>query len=73
MNLVLGENHEDLHLKQGQRTAPQSTQKTVSWRKASLLNSVKRKNLEDQKLVLHHQELECRRAAPQSAVTRKRK
>ena len=46
MNLTLGENHEDLHLKQGQRSAPQSAQKCVSWRKASLLNSVQKKYLE---------------------------
>ena len=72
VNLVLGENHDDLHLKQGQRSAPQSAQKSVSKRKASLLNSVQRKYLEDQNLVLHHQELECRRAAPQSVATRNR-
>ena len=64
-------NLEDVHLKQGQRSAPQSAQKCVSW-KATLLNAVQRKNREDQNLVLHHQELECRRAAPQSAVTKSR-
>ena len=38
MNHVLGENQEDVRLKQDQRSAPQSAQKCVSWRKASLLN-----------------------------------
>ena len=70
-NLVLRENHEDVHLKQGQRSAPQSAQKCVFW-KATRLNAVLGENLEDQNLVLHHQELECRRSAPQSAVTRNR-
>ena len=60
MNLLLGENQEDVHLKHGRRSAPQSAQKCVSLRQASLLVSVQRKNLEDQKRSLHHQELECR-------------
>ena len=44
MNLVLGENHEDVHLKQGQRSAPQSAQKCVFW-KARLLNAVLEKTM----------------------------
>ena len=64
INLVLGENQEDVHFNQGQRSAPQSAQKCVSWRKASLLNSVWKENLEDQNDALHDEELECRRAAP---------
>ena len=71
MNRALRENHEDLHWKPEQRSAPQSAQKCVSWRKARLFNTVQ-KNLVDQNLVLHHQELGCRRAAPQSAATRDR-
>ena len=69
MNSDLGENQEDFHEKQGQRSAPQSAQKCVFW-KATLLNAVLGENLEDQNLILHHQELECRRAVPQSAVTK---
>ena len=64
VNLVLGENREDVHLKQGQRSAPQSAQKCLSWRKASLLNSVWEENLKDQGDALHDEELECRRAPP---------
>ena len=63
MNSVLGENLEGLH-REYQRSAPQSVQKCVSWRKASLLNSVWEENLEDQGVALHDEELECRRAAP---------
>ena len=67
MNLVLGENHEDLHLKQEyQRSAPQPAQKCVPKRKATLLNSVLGENLE---LAGGHDhvELECRRSAPRCA------
>ena len=53
-------NHEDLHEKHGQRSAPRSAQKCVSW-KATLLNAFLGENHEDQKRSLHHQELECRR------------
>ena len=68
MNSVLGEYLEGLH-RECRRTAPQSAHKCVS---AALLNPVGEENLEDQKLALHDQELECRRGAPQSAVTRNR-
>ena len=71
MNSVLGENLEGLH-REYRRSAPQSAQKCVSEMNASLLNSVQEENLEDQKLALHDQELECQRGAPQSAVTRNR-
>ena len=59
----------DLHEKLGQRSAPQSAQKCVLEGDAV----VQRKNLEDQNLVLHHQELECRRAAPQTTEAKNRK
>ena len=63
MNSVLCENLEGLHWEY-RRSAPQSAQKCVSWRKASLLNPVWEENLEDQGVALQDEELECRRAAP---------
>ena len=64
MNSVLGENLEGLHWEY-RRSAPQSAQKCVSWRKkASLWNSVWVENLEDLRVALHDEELEWPRSAP---------
>ena len=63
MNSDLGETLEGVH-REYQRSAPQSAQKYVPQENASLLNSVQGENLEDLRVALHHQELECRRAAP---------
>ena len=52
MNLVMGEKIEDLHRElECQRSAQQTE---------VLLNSVLGENLEDLRVVLHHQELECK-------------
>ena len=60
-NPVQDENLEDFH-RECQRSARQS----------ALLNSVREKNLEDQKFPLHDQELECQRSAPFVAATKNR-
>ena len=50
------------HQEKCQRSAPQSTQKCVCQKNASLLYSVLGENLDHD-----HEELECRRSAPRSA------